>query len=96
MRTRIICMLSLMVRKDDDGSGRLRMEATGVEKKQLDNSLFVAPADYTKLDMNARETSGTIRSKKGKEGRNGMARPRYQSLKGRSSFTAARSVQAPQ
>src|SRR5215467_2510146 len=42
-----------MVRKDDDGSEKMRMEATSVEKKKLDNSLFVPPADYTKFDMNA-------------------------------------------
>ena len=42
-----------MVRKDDDGSERLRVEATSVEKRKLDSSLFVPPADYTKLDMNA-------------------------------------------
>ncbi len=42
-----------MVRKDDDGSEKIRMEATSVEKKKLDNSLFVPPADYTKFDMNA-------------------------------------------
>jgi hypothetical protein len=42
-----------MVRKDDDGSEKMRMEATSVEKKKLDNSLFTPPADYTKLDMNA-------------------------------------------
>ena len=42
-----------MVRKDDDGSEKMRMEATSVEKKKLDNSLFVPPADYTKFDVNA-------------------------------------------
>ena len=42
-----------MVRKDDDGSEKMRMEATSVEKKKLDNSLFVPPADYTKFEMNA-------------------------------------------
>jgi hypothetical protein len=42
-----------MVRKDDDGSEKMRMEATSVEKKKLDNSLFMPPADYTKLDMDA-------------------------------------------
>jgi hypothetical protein len=42
-----------MVRRDDDGSEKMRMEATSVEKKKLDNSLFTPPADYTKLDMNA-------------------------------------------
>ena len=42
-----------MVRKDDNGSEKMRMEATSVEKKKLDNSLFMPPADYTKLDMDA-------------------------------------------
>ena len=42
-----------MVRRDDDGAEKMRMEATSVEKKKLDNSLFTPPADYTKLDMNA-------------------------------------------
>ena len=42
-----------MVRKDDDGLEKMRMEATSVEKKKLDNSLFVPPADYTKFDINA-------------------------------------------
>jgi hypothetical protein len=42
-----------MIRKDDDGAEKMRMEATSVEKKKLDNSLFAPPADYTKLDMNA-------------------------------------------
>jgi len=42
-----------MVRKDDDGSEKMRMEATSVEKKKLDNSLFMPPAEYTKLDMDA-------------------------------------------
>ena len=42
-----------MVRKDEDGSEKMRMEATSVEKKKLDNSLFLPPADYTKFDVNA-------------------------------------------
>ena len=42
-----------MVTKDDDGSEKMRMEAMNVERKRLDDSLFVPPADYTKLDMNA-------------------------------------------
>jgi len=42
-----------MVTRDDDGAEKMRMEATSVEKKCLDNSLFVPPADYTKFDMNA-------------------------------------------
>jgi hypothetical protein len=42
-----------MVTRDDDGAEKMRMEATSVEKKRLDNSLFVPPVDYTKFDMNA-------------------------------------------
>ena len=42
-----------MVRKDDDGSEKMRMEATSVEKKKLDDSLFLPPGDYTKFDMDA-------------------------------------------
>jgi hypothetical protein len=42
-----------MVRKDDDGSEKMRMEATSIEKKKLDNSLFLPPGDYTKFDMDA-------------------------------------------
>lgn len=42
-----------MVRKDEDGSEKMRMEATSVEQKKLDNSLFLPPVDYTKFDVNA-------------------------------------------
>ena len=41
-----------MVTLDDEGSGKTKMEATSVEKKRLDGSLFVPPADYTKFDVN--------------------------------------------
>jgi len=57
-----------MVRKDDDGSERLRMEATSVEKKKLDSSLFVPPADYTKLDMNAMRNKRNNPFEEGNEG----------------------------
>ena len=42
-----------MVTKGDDGSEKMRMEAMNVERKRLDDSLFVPPAGYTKLDMSA-------------------------------------------
>jgi hypothetical protein len=41
-----------MVTMDDDGSAKMRMEATGVEKKRLDSGLFLPPGDYTKFDLN--------------------------------------------
>jgi hypothetical protein len=42
-----------MVTQDDNGAEEMRMEATSIEKKRLDNSLFVPPVDYTKFDVNA-------------------------------------------
>lgn len=42
-----------IVTKDEDGSEKMRMEAMSVEKKKLDNSLFIPPPDYTKFDINA-------------------------------------------
>ncbi len=41
-----------MTTKDDEDAEKMRMEATAIEKKRLDHSLFVPPADYTKFDMN--------------------------------------------
>ena len=65
-----------MVRKDDDGSERLRVEATSVEKRKLDSSLFVPPADYTKLDMNAMRNKRNSPLEEGSKGekREGDAR----------------------
>ena len=60
-----------MVRKDDDGSERLRVEATSVEKRKLDSSLFVPPADYTKLDMNAMRNKRNSPLEEGSKGREG-------------------------
>ena len=57
-----------MVRKDDDGSEKMRMEATSVEKKKLDNSLFVPPADYIKFDMNAMKGKRKSPFEEGNEG----------------------------
>jgi hypothetical protein len=42
-----------MTTKDDEDAEKMRMEATAVEKKSVDNSLFIPPADYSKFDMNA-------------------------------------------
>jgi hypothetical protein len=37
----------------NDGKESSRMETTAIEKKSLDNALFVMPADYTKMDREA-------------------------------------------
>jgi hypothetical protein len=39
-----------VVTKGSDGGEKLRLEATRIEKKPLDASLFVAPEDYKKFD----------------------------------------------
>ena len=41
------------IRYGDDGKEISRTEATGIEKKSLDKSLFAMPADYTKVDREA-------------------------------------------
>lgn len=38
------------IRYGDDGKETSRTEATSIEKKSLDKSLFTMPADYTKVD----------------------------------------------
>ncbi|HEU4683458.1 MAG TPA: DUF4412 domain-containing protein [Nitrospira sp.] len=45
--------LMRMVTKDENDAERVRMEATGVEKKRLDSSLFLPPPGSTKFDMGA-------------------------------------------
>ena len=57
-----------MVRKDDDGSEKMRMEATSVEKKKIDNSLFLPPGDYTKFDMDAIKNKRKAPVEEGNEG----------------------------
>jgi len=53
----------------DDGSEKMRMEATSVEKKRLDSNLFVPPSDYTKFDIGAMMQQRTKASQpKGGEG----------------------------
>src|SRR5262249_54009017 len=64
-----------MTRKDDDGSEKMRMEATSIEKKKLDNSLFTPPADYTKLDMDAMRSKRTSPFEKGDSSRSNVEIP---------------------
>lgn len=40
-----------MIGRKDDGTEEMRMEATSIEKKALDASLFAMPAGYSKMDM---------------------------------------------
>jgi hypothetical protein len=59
-----------MVTMDDDGSAKMRMEATGVDRKRIDSSLFVPPVDYTKFDMNLMmQERAKASSESGKTGR---------------------------
>ena len=58
-----------VISKGSDGSEKTRMEATKVEKKTLDGSLFTAPADYKKLDR-----EGMMRGMGGPGGSGGMRR----------------------
>jgi hypothetical protein len=39
-----------VVTKGSDGSEKVRLEATNVEKKSLDDALFTTPSDYQKFD----------------------------------------------
>lgn len=40
-----------MIGRKDDGTEEMRMEATSIEKKSLDGSLFAMPAGYSKMEM---------------------------------------------
>ena len=53
----------------DDGKEDSRMEATSIERKSLDNTVFTMPADYTKMDREAmmRGMSGGPESPGGEE-----------------------------
>ena len=63
-----VYFLLRMVTKDEDGSEKTRTEAMNVERKKLDNSLFVPPADYTKFDLNAMMQQRTKVSQEGGKG----------------------------
>jgi hypothetical protein len=62
-----------MVTKDEDGSEKMRMEATSVEKKRLDSSLFVPPADYTKFNINVMMQQRTKASQEAAQGEQGQS-----------------------
>ena len=69
-----VYFLLRMVTKDEDGSEKTRTEAMNVERKKLDNSLFVPPADYTKFDLNAMMQQRTKASQEGGKGDQGQGK----------------------
>jgi len=69
-----------MVTKGDDGSEKMRMEAMNVERKRLDDSLFVPPADYAKLDMSAMMQQRKKASQEGGQGDEGQGKGEVQQM----------------
>jgi len=69
-----------MVTKDEDGSEKTRTEAMNVERKKLDNNLFVPPADYTKFDLNAMMQQRTKASQEVGKGDQGQGKGDVQQM----------------